>query len=326
MGVGVNRIGKPLFTNLDGVRAETPPDPLKQFESILQRSEEWPRLANTYTDWRDAIGINSLNYADENCIKIVSGFGDASLWGRNAGWVRVVRHRGVDIPGDDILVRAAADGIVIMTGALDAGPNAPYQRIAILHGPLGEGRFKGLYVITNYGHLKAGSLRVKEKQRIRRGAPLGLTAKPAIPAVFRIWDLRPISCQTSATKSLIRGSGVLIAPPVPGSPSIPIFYGTQIATQRLMLRLAKVGESAYVPSNWAEPMGFRSCSLARWRVQRRPNPRQQLPRPKPIQNSPNPAVEPDSTILGPHLGYLLRGILAHERYAARAAGWCCRSC
>lgn len=167
----------PLFTSLVGVRAETAPDPQKRFESILQRSEEWPRLANTYTDWRDAIGIQSLNYVDENCIKIVSGFGDTRSWGRNASWTRAVAHRGVDIPGDGILVRAAADGVVIMTGALEPGPNAPYQRIAILHGPLGEGRFKGLYVIANYGHLKAGSLRVEEKQRVRRGAPLGLTGQ-----------------------------------------------------------------------------------------------------------------------------------------------------
>ena len=231
----------PLFTSLVGVRAETAPDPQKRFESILQRSEEWPRLANTYTDWRDAIGIQSLNYVDENCIKIVSGFGDTRSWGRNASWTRAVAHRSVDIPGDGILVRAAADGVVIMTGALEAGPNAPYQRIAILHGPLGEGRFKGLYVIANYGHLKAGSLRVEEKQRVRRGAPLGLTGQTGYSGGVRIWDLRPTSCQTSAIRSLSLGSGVLIGPPAPGSLLIPICCGTEMATRRLMRRLPKAG-------------------------------------------------------------------------------------
>ena len=54
----------------------------------------------------------------------------------------MVAHRGLDIPGDSILVKAAADRVIIMTGALETGPNPPYQRIAILHAPLGEGRFK----------------------------------------------------------------------------------------------------------------------------------------------------------------------------------------
>ena len=164
-------------TGRHGVTAELASDAQARFAAILQRSEKWPRLADTYTDRRDAIAVAALVYANENCIRIVSVFGDPSLWGKNSGLARFVPHRGVDIPGDGIPVLAAADGTVIIAGELEAGPNDPYQRIAILHGPMREGRFRGLYVISNYGHLKPGSLRVEDKQRVRRGAALGLSGQ-----------------------------------------------------------------------------------------------------------------------------------------------------
>ncbi len=165
------------MTGRHGVAAGLASDAQAGFTAILQRSEKWPRLADTYTDRRDTITVATLVYANENCIRIVSGFGDSSLWGKNSGLARLVPHRGVDIPGGDIPVLAAADGTVIIAGGLEAGPNDPYQRIAILHGPMREGRFRGLYVISSYGHLKAGSLRVKDKQSVRRGAALGLSGQ-----------------------------------------------------------------------------------------------------------------------------------------------------
>ena len=70
------------MTRRHGVAAGLASDAQARFTAILQRSEKWPRLADTYTDRRDTITVATLVYANENCIRIVSGFGDPSLWGK----------------------------------------------------------------------------------------------------------------------------------------------------------------------------------------------------------------------------------------------------